>query len=253
MLWLKRGLLIAAVFIFFMLVTAPAALVNQLMPATPGLSLGHASGTLWHGKMSRLEYKGVVVSPVRWQWQPRSLLTGGAAFEVTLGKRGSDVRGGGILGVSPSGAFSEEFEVSLPAESLGRLVKLPMRAKASGRLTLSLAEARQGQPWCDTLDGQLSIDQGRLSGAGMQLPIEQLVMTLGCRDGQLTSRLTPESNSLGLDVELALQANNQVEISGHLASTAEQPKELRQLLRFLPKPDAKGRYALKYSGPIPGL
>ena len=253
MLWLKRGLLIVALFIIFMLVTAPASLVNYLAPAIPGLSLGHASGTLWHGQMNRLEYKGLVVTPVRWQWQPWSLLTGEAAFKVRLGKRGSEVRGGGIIGVSPGGAFSEALEVTLPAESLARMVKLPMRAKASGRLTLALVEARQGQPWCDTLDGQLSIDQGRLSGAGMQLPIEQLVVSLGCRDGHLTSRLTPESNSLGLDVELALLANNRVEIDGHLASTAEQPKELRQLLRFLPKPDAKGRYALKYSGPIPGL
>lgn len=253
MLSIKRGLAVIAIFITFVVATAPAAIVYWLVPGQAGISLGYASGTLWSGKIDKLVYKGVSAGPLRWQLQPWSLFGGEVSANVQLGKRGSDIRGQGVVGWSNAGAFSDGLELRLPAELLDQVFRLPMGIKTSGQLTLALNEARQGAPWCQSLDGHFVVEQGLVASRFARVPIDRLEMDLACLEGDLSMVLVPETNSLGLDVTAILGDKKRISLNGYIDNSPAQPKELRPLLKFLGKPDASGRFPLKYNGPVPGL
>lgn len=249
----KRVVAIVAIFTVFLLVTAPAVLVQRLLVDQPGLTLGGVSGSLWSGKFTSVSYRGVLIAPLRWQFQPLGLLNGELAIRLQLGSQQSNIRGEGRIGLSARGWFTDELQLTLPAEELMSLIRFPMGLTTDGTMRLALRQASQGSPWCGQLEGDIAIERATITGPLGYLPIDKLSAKLGCHQGQLTVGLDANTNSLGIDAKLVLRDKKRIELTGYIAPLANQPKELLPLLNYLPGPDAKGRYPLHYRGPIYGL
>ncbi|MBD2858556.1 type II secretion system protein N [Spongiibacter sp. KMU-158] len=169
---MKRVLGISAALLFFLICViwrAPAWLLVDSLDShlPPELQLGSASGSLWQGEFSTVQYQGITLEQVSWQLQPIKAL------------QGSPLK------------LKVKFPVQLDAElgfSQGQLKLNALAAKASlasvldlagvpsmgfdGRLSAELSGVF-GEQGCTEFDGQLELLQlsGDLAGVSQIAPL----------------------------------------------------------------------------------
>ncbi len=73
------GLLLAGMYLCWLLLTAPARLLTFALP--DGVRVGELSGTVWHGEARQLAWRGVRLAHLRWTLTFSSGLPG---WRVTL-------------------------------------------------------------------------------------------------------------------------------------------------------------------------
>ena len=81
------GLLLAAVYLFWLLLSAPARLLALALPE--GARLGETTGTLWQGEARQASWRGFDIAHLRWEFGFSSWLPGWhIAFSAPSGLRG---------------------------------------------------------------------------------------------------------------------------------------------------------------------
>jgi general secretion pathway protein N len=63
---LTIGLLLAAIYLFWLLLSAPARLLALALP--DGARLAQTSGTLWQGEARQASWRGVELAYLRWEF-----------------------------------------------------------------------------------------------------------------------------------------------------------------------------------------
>ncbi|GLP95915.1 type II secretion system protein N [Paraferrimonas sedimenticola] len=249
----KIIILSVLLYLVFMLVLLPARFVAQLAPLPNNVSLSGVTGSLWNGEIGQLNIDGKRIEYLRWQIHTSKLLMGKLEAAVQVGDSRSYLHGNGELGYGFSGAFVNQLKLTadisywLPANSL------PMRTQASGQVDLLLRDAQQGQPWCETLMGSLEVVNLEAANNFGDFGLGNFNLGLSCDAGELVAVATEDSNQLGVLGQLRLLEGGKYQLTGSVRQVETQPKELQQVLSFLGRPDAKGRYPLEFSGTIPGL
>jgi general secretion pathway protein N len=245
----KAKLLILGVcsYLLFTLLMTPASWWLKLATLPPQLQLGQVSGTLWQGSVSAARYQQLDIGALRWQLNGWALFSAKLQFDVQSGSMQTPqlpfiaaVASYGIRGAQLSQAL-----LKLPVAQILPLLDLPLPVDASGDLALDIAEFSQGQPWCQSLSGQASWQDARLlTPAGNWLELQSLFGELRCADGTIV--LTTDGNNvLGLDIKAVINAG-QLLVNGTLKPDAAMPKEVHQAMQFLGRPDAQGRYTIRF-------
>ena len=84
---LTIALLLAAVYLFWLLLSAPAQLLTLALPG--GARLGETTGTLWQGEARQASWLGFDIAHLRWEFGFSSWLPGWhIAFNDPSGLRG---------------------------------------------------------------------------------------------------------------------------------------------------------------------
>lgn len=84
---LTIALLLAAVYLFWLLFSAPARLLTLALP--DGARLGETTGTLWQGEARQASWRGFDIAHLRWEFGFSSWLPGWhIAFNDPSGLRG---------------------------------------------------------------------------------------------------------------------------------------------------------------------
>ncbi|HEY9043661.1 MAG TPA: type II secretion system protein N, partial [Rheinheimera sp.] len=93
--------------------------------------------------------------------------------------------------------------------------------------------------------GNASWQDARLqTPTGTWLELQNLFGELGCDNGTIVLT-TDGANLLGLDIKAVLNAE-QLLVNGTLKPDASMPKEVHQAMQFLGKPDAQGRFPIRF-------
>uniref|UniRef100_A0A486XPW4 Type II secretion system protein N n=1 Tax=Rheinheimera sp. BAL341 TaxID=1708203 RepID=A0A486XPW4_9GAMM len=234
-------------YILFMLVFTPAAWWVKLATLPPQLQLGAVSGSLWRGEVSALQYEKLSFGRLSWQLNGWALLTGKLQLVLTGGSAQNPALPyiKGVVSYGFSGATLNDTMLSMPVQPLIPMLPLPMPVDASGALVLDIAEFSQGQPWCNALQGNASWQDARLqTPTGTWLELQSLFGSLSCDNGTVV--LTTDGNNLlGLDIKAVVNAE-QLLVNGSLKPAPGMPEEVHQAMQFLGRPDAQGRYPIRF-------
>ncbi|MGY4025371.1 GspN family type II secretion system protein ExeN [Aeromonas rivuli] len=251
---MKRKIWIVVVFMLawlgFLLTSVPASLVARHLPLPPMVKLEGVSGTLWRGEVARLQYASESVTRLRWDLNGWSLLRFAPELAVRFGER-DGLNGQGVVGWG-SAAFGRDLTLNAPAPwLLSRLpLRLPFPITATGQLQLKIDEFSQGQPWCDSLYGNLHWYDAEADTPAGKLKLGDPEVKLTCLDSKLVAELKQGSEAVQVLGKLELQANRQYLFQGSLKPGPELPEQMKQGLPYLGQPDSQGRFPLRYQGRI---
>ncbi len=232
----------------FMLVKLPAATALSMVSLPAGVQLGEASGTLWQGQLSAVQYRNDVFTNVKWQLKPLSLLGGNLAADVSFGKSrdSNDISGSGFVrsNFAMDDYSAENLTLRLPAAEVMQRMRMNLPATVSGRVILNVAEYDKGTPYCEVLSGKVKWLKASVN-MGADIPLGTLEADLACQKGEVELKVTKE-NPLGLQMTSLIGANNKFSVDGFVKPDGTMPTQVHNAVRVLGQADSQGRYPLKF-------
>ncbi|GLS83464.1 type II secretion system protein N [Paraferrimonas haliotis] len=251
----KLKIIIASILLYlvFMVALFPARFAVKLAPLPNHVQLNQVSGSLWQGKVGQLVVGRYHIDQLAWEMHPWQLFTGEAALSFTVGKSRSSLRGHGDIGYGLSGLRISQLKVIGDISYWAPSTMLPLRSKATGQVEVFIANYQQGQPYCESMQGQveaLTLDVNNQFG---EFPLGDIRLDLSCDNGKLLATASEDANQLGAQGQFSLDEGGVYQLSASIRKVDSQPEQLQKALSFLGKPDAKGRYPLEFSGKIPGF
>gem|GEM_PF-2547278 len=236
------------VYIIFVVSMIPARYAISLVDLPRNVELGSINGTVWSGSSSSLTVDKLRLEAVSWQIKPSHLLGLTLTADINVGHHDSDITATARVSVSsPSDIEIKQLTASSRVDYLTTIAPLPMGLSATGQAKLSITNFVYSEHWCDVLDGQLEIDQAVIASNFGQVPLESATATLTCENRAISATLSPQSNSLGIDVSAMLSPSNKLAVKGNVLPPQDAPQDFVQLLRFSGKPDSQGRYPIVFN------
>lgn len=248
---LGYGLLGVLAFVLSLLLLAPATLVtDQIARRLPGFGVQTVEGLATEGSARGVQWRGVRIDRLNWNWRALALLTGWLEFRLDADD--PEIKLSGKVAIDP-----------------GRRLRL---RDASGRLLLARLGALAGQPK-PPLQGVMEFNLRELSlnAAGWPQTADGVIHLLNARTtlgqplnlGDFTVRLTPASpegiqgavkdhdGPLALEGTLNLLPDGRYRFIGQAAVRDAGNPSLRQAMNLLGPPGGDGRWALNFSGVLP--
>lgn len=246
---LTRGRLVAigiAVFLAGLIARFPAnAAMAWFVPEIPGVSLGTASGTVWSGQLSNIQYRKLSIPQLAWELAPTALLTGTVRSQLEVRLPDGELQANVARSLGGSVRVTDlRGNASLALAS--RLGVMPA-GLASGEILLNFSaiELENGKPVA--IDGR-----GALTGLRSSLMPE---LALGDYEADISTSgqaITGNFRDLDAPVEISgsatLTPDGQYSVSARLRARPEAPEKLREGLKFLGPEDAEGRRQFDMEG-----
>lgn len=220
----------------------------QLIPSNVKVSA--VSGSVWQGKVNLLSYRGIDLDHVRWELSAVSILMGNADLKLTIGRRGSDIKAKGHVVLSSDSVSVNDFTLSTPIEPFTQFYPLPYGLTTSGKVNVNINQFTQGQPWCESLDGEVIASEVLVQSAFGKLDVDKLTATLACPQGKLLATLQPKTNSLGIDGSAQLDKARQYLVDANISPPSNASPDYLNVLKFSGTPNSKGQYVFQYKGAL---
>jgi general secretion pathway protein N len=240
--WLRRGAVALLVYVIFLLMTLPAALLLRALPLPNDLVLQGVDGTVWDGQVAVVRDRRMVVEQVNWQLSPWSLLLAEVRLQLKIGNRQSEIRGQAELVADLGGISIYQGHLELPAKYVSTLAKLPARSNLSGRIIYDIKAFEHGLPWCNILQGNVYWQDASFSNRMLKQPVQLGLFRseLSCDQGQVVVAIDGSQSPLKLNGELRLPDQQRVVGSLLMQPSDELPKDVREGLMFLTEQTDKG-------------
>ena len=199
----RTGFLLAFLFVSVLIgglvAFAPLSfLMRQSGVASQGLGWLQARGSVWHGQVTGLYWKGDPLGSVSLDADLMRALRGGASH--TAQWSGPAGQGRALIILSGGGVSAEDVSVSLPlSDGLG-IDPMIARLRASVRLTDGRVAYRGGA--CTQASGRVTSDLAQQAAAMFERSWPLLTGPLTCRDGVLYADLTGVADD-GTDISLS--------------------------------------------------
>ena len=241
------------IYLVFLVMLFPANVALSLVTLPKGVQISGVTGTIWSGAVNSLTVQKRQLDSIRWQLHPWSLLSGSLDVDLTVGHRTSAVNGKANIDYSMAGITVNNLRFEAPNQFVIGQSRLPFKTKIAGESTLMLTEFKQGQPWCEQLNGKLFLTKTQVNNQFGDYPLGDIELKLTCQAGAIQISTDETMNKLGLVGQADLADKSRVKLAAKIRSTATQPADLQKALSFLGEPDAQGYYPINYNGRVPGL
>jgi len=249
---IKVSLAIILLYFVFLIANFPASVaVNyaksaQLLPKN--IKLSGVSGSLWQGSLTHVTYQNVELDNVRWETSILPLLIGKLELDLLIGDRRSDIKADGFLSLSNSGISLTDFTLKSSIETLSAIKPLPLGLTATGKLAVKVDDFSQGQPWCNALSAQLTINNSVIRSPLGKLDVAKFTTTLTCPQGKLVAVTKKSKNSLGIDADVSIDKSKKYVVKATAVPPNDAAKEYIQLLDFSGKRNTQGQYIFNHNG-----
>lgn len=246
---LKWSLLALLAYVFFLIAYLPAKQILNWFELPQSVSLYGVSGTVWQGRATQFNYKGIGLDNVRWKIRVLPLLWANLALEIDAGNN----RDKDAIAVAGNMGFSltnnqrisvDDLTAYLPAAQLVQHLPLPLPVDALGRFKVVLNELDYNQG-CLALNGK-----GNWLNAAIQLPKRAVPLgnfraNLACKDNNIVLSIA-EPNRLGLTAEVLLTPAGKANINGRFKLDPQLPSEFHQGTTLFGQPDNQGYRTVKF-------
>lgn len=237
------GLLLSGIYLFWLLLTAPARLLTLALP--DGISVGEFSGTLWQGEARQLAWRGAHLDHLSWALTFSAGLPG---WRITLndpnGLRGQI----SLFGITTLRLQDGRFLV--PASFARRWLMPDLPLEASGQITLSLPEGRFNHAGCQQLSaGRMLWQEAQLSSPAGSLTLASVSGKFSCTPaGALALTLSQDSHQLSLSGQGTLSPDGRYAFHGKLQTRQSTPGLLTLLMTQNQRLDEQGRIPWQLQG-----
>lgn len=235
-------------YLVFMLFLAPASFWLRWLDLPPAIQLGQVTGSLWQGEISQLRYQQLIVDRVRWQLSGWALWRGQLRLQLHSGslQQTSLPYIKANMSYSLSGVTLKDSFLRLPVNSIVPMLQLPLPVAAAGELIVDIQRFEQQGKGCAALQGAASWTNAQLQPpTGTWLQLEAIHARLSCQQGQPLLVTDPE-NPLGLAIDATVNTAGVLSVDGTLQPAASLPAEVHQAMQFVGRPDANGRYRIRF-------
>lgn len=245
----KLVALAISVYLAGLIARFPASLaIAWFVPATPGLVLGAADGTIWQGRIASIEYRGWNIGTADWSLEPFALFGLAVAADVKLERPGQGLLSAAVRATGAGRIEISDLQGAITLADLSRAKLVPGNI-ATGDVILNVENL-------ELLNGRPVAADGRLGLANLRSALLPGV-ALGNYEGELATTDAGIAASFR-EVEAPLRvagqgqlgADGRYTVSGSITPSAETPDALRRGLALLGQPDASGRYSFSFSGQL---
>lgn len=239
-------------FIVFAVIKVPAAVaINLASPYLPkGIELGKVTGSVWQGHLSQLRFQSEEgINSINWDISGWALFLGKFKGDIKFGnaRKLSDISGHGDFsyGLFNQAITLKNVALRMTVEHAMPRLQLPLPVNAKGRVIIDLDEYSSGQPYCETLKGEIASPNIDVQGLSGWFSIGPLSGNLSCKSGDVAVLVDPD-NRLGIEADATLRANYDFKVAGYIKPEASLPKEVHDAAKFLGRADNQGRYPLNF-------
>ena len=250
---LGYGLLGVLAFVLFLLVLAPATLVtDRLAEHLPGFSTQTVEGLATEGSARGVQWRGVRIERLDWNWQALALLTGWLEFRLHADDPESQSNVSGNVSVNPGRRLrGHDLMGQLPIARLAALAG-PFRLPLQGVVKFNLQELilnAAGRPY--RADGVIYLLNARTTlGQPLSLGDFTIHLTPATPEG-IQGTIKDNDGPLALEGALNLSPDGRYHFTGQAAVRDASNPALLQALNLLGPPGGDGRWALNFSGILP--
>lgn len=242
--------LTAAVFVYSLLMQAPAAMVyGWLAPPSSSLRLSGLAGTLGEGSASAVVVGGRrVLDELRWRLHPLWLLLGRLDVALRCSAGQADAVGSVQWGLG--GLRLRDVQASASLKNLLQLLGYSF-VPAQGQIGLRLRHLHWDDGRLAALRGQLRVDDLSWDLGSKPLALGSLAANLGTDgNGALTAELSSLDGPLDVGGNAELAADGDYRVNLSIKPKPDAPPTLVSLLRGLGSPDLSGAYRLRRQGKL---
>ena len=239
-------------FIIALIITAPARVLHWV-PLANGIELQGISGSLWQGHAGQIILElpdgaePLKLRNVNWDLSGWRLFTGTAALHLDIPAADNLVSGDMLLYASTSGVQLRDAKLS---GNIGRTIKAfnipsPLTVDGDWQANIEQLQLASGKNLCQALDADVEGEQIQLQINREWQQLGDYPAVLSCTDGAVNVMMDG-NNSMGLQLN-ALINRQQIRLEGSMKPTADVPAQITELLVYVGKPDASGRYAFAFT------
>lgn len=231
-----------AVYIVFLVATAPASLLNKWGNIPDEIIVDGISGTVWSSKIKRVDVQGISINDIDTRLSALSLLTLSPSINTTFGGALAEgPNGKATIDVSGEHFLLTDASIELPASIIAPYIQAPIPIDAFGLVQVSVAELDYQSGQCSVADGEVTWQRAAVSALDQEVNLGSLTGVLSCEDQLITLTILPKNN-LGLSFKAQLTKRGLLKGKGFVKPGAKFPTQLKEALMFLGKPDNQGRY-----------
>ncbi len=244
---LKISLAFLALYIVFVVLTAPASLVVRFIPENSGLKIGGISGSVWNAKLTQLEYRNQFqLKQLTWKFNWLALLTLKAKVDVKFNDSG--MSGLSSIAYGLSGLRVSDTNIDLDATALLPYLQLPVEVTPSGNVSIIVDNATPGAPYCGELDGYVVWHEAKVDTPLGSIDLATPSMDFSCSKGGVMASLKQHSEQLTTNAEIELTEGAHYQLTGSILGRETLEPSILQALSWIGPKSATGEVALKFSG-----
>lgn len=233
-----------ALYLVFLISSAPANKLISQVPLPKGVSLQGISGSAFAGKAKSVTINKYTVNNIEWSVSLLSLLTFDPSVSINFGDRLASVSGSMDLSNLGPEILIENAHVTVDANEVVSQLNLPIDLNAGGQIELDVASFSIGKPICAVAEGVILWDNANVNAMEEDIDLGSLKASLACDKGALAITVDP-SNDLGLELTAYVATMDRVSANGYLTPGAKFPNALKPVLGFIGKKDSQGRYTIR--------
>lgn len=246
---LKISLAFITLYIALLVFTVPAHIITRFIPEKAGVQVGSASGTIWNGKLSQVDYRNQFqLQKLTWKFDWLALFKLQLKADVKFDNGRKVMSGAGAISYGTSGLAVSDLKADIQALSLVSYLKLPVPVTPSGKFTLVIENAKLGNPYCSELDGYLVWHEGKVNTPMGDIDFATPSADLSCAGGNLLASLKQDSEQLTTNANITLKKAGRYELVGTIIGYESLDPSILQALTWIgPKNDA-GETPLNFKG-----
>ncbi len=245
----QSTLFFLASLVLFLIATLPVQFGLQFLPNNIPLQISGAQGTIWKGEAANIRWQNKSLGRLTWNLHVLPLLKAQLTLDFTL--TGNDLNAQGIASITRDKSLQLTDTrlyaklAALPIPKSQRLVVTP-----EGALNAVIRNLVYAKQLVQTADADFFWKPARITSP-VKYDLGEIELKVTGEKAELTGKLDSHKGPVKAKGTLDLSAQGLLKTNIQLTPTQTTPKELRNMLPMLGKPDSKGTVRLNRTIQIP--
>lgn len=230
----------------FLVATLPAEQAfNLIRGQLKGVYLQNVSGTLWRGRVGKLQIADQAFEHVSWSLNPLSMVSGALGLDLSFDGAGRNGKGEVRLGADGSIGL-HDFRAKVAMMDIDQLLGIAP-IQLGGLLEVEFEDFEALGKSVKAADGVVRW-KGAKATAPMAMELGNFVVTLKSTEDGVEGAVKDEGGPLQVDGVVKLSEGGDYQFTGHIAVRDKQNRMLLQGVQALGTMGADGRVAVEFKG-----
>ncbi len=235
-------------YIGFLVSSFPAEqALNLVRDQLKGVYIQNVSGTVWRGRIAKLQIDKQMFEQVTWRLQPLPLLLGRLQLELAFDGVGRN--GTGVVSLSPDGSINlKNFQARVALMDIDHLLNIAP-VQLSGLIEVDFDQLTINNQQVTNAQGVVHWREAEAT-APMAMKLGNFKVTLTTEEQAIKGVVHDEGGPIALDGTLTLESTGHYQFKGNIAARNKDNRMLTQGISALGPTAANGRVVVEYSGQL---
>ncbi|RUM94920.1 MAG: hypothetical protein DSZ28_00705 [Thiothrix sp.] len=234
--------------ILFLMATLPIRFGLQFLPESVPVQISGAQGTVWNGEAANIRWQNQSLGQLTWKLHALPLLKAQLTTDFTL--TGKDLNAQGQASITTDSSV-QLTDTQLHAELAALPIpKARLLVTPEGALNATIRNLVYADNLVQTADADFFWKPARITSP-VKYDLGEIELKVTGENAELTGKLDSRDGPIQANGTLNLNRKGSLKADIQLTPNQTTPKELRDMLPMLGKPDSNGAIRLKQTTQIP--